>query len=423
MTGRGGQAGGQGDGPFVIRSVPVAHIEKGDILMGDVLFIGFFVLALAIPFIAFIQEAVMLIVSVGIISPDSRPGKWVSKSPRLEKRYRRYSKYGWAIELILYLLCFLYENVFLDLLYEVVWRADWQEQLYNSQLHQPISSNHFAGVIVVVAFFFLGIAFLGITDSNKVPPLLTCVAIGSLYIGSFYSIMWTLHISVQLDVRKAAFFVLFLPVNTILISSRYIVQKTYEYSIEPGRSSKIDESVVLSRISQFRNKALYLPVVGFLCVIPIIGIMALILILFGQAPDAAIKAFTETSQFGFSTKVSPQNLNMDAHYLCTVAAGGHKKVVKPLRMGRRHGHAVIVNRQLQVANAFEEVLIDYTPRFHKVVRHIYDTYGFPIAKLIKKQWVADVVYFIMKPLEWIFLVVLYATCVHPEDRIALQYTK
>lgn len=28
----------------------------------------------------------------------------------------------------------------------------------------------------------------------------------------------------------------------------------------------------------------------------------------------------------------------------------------------------------------------------------------------------------MKPLEWFFVIVLYLTEVHPEDRIALQYT-
>lgn len=31
-------------------------------------------------------------------------------------------------------------------------------------------------------------------------------------------------------------------------------------------------------------------------------------------------------------------------------------------------------------------------------------------------------YFIMKPLEWIFLCVLYLTDAHPENRIAVQYT-
>ena len=82
---------------------------------------------------------------------------------------------------------------------------------------------------------------------------------------------------------------------------------------------------------------------------------------------------------------------------------------------------MIVNRQLCIANAFEQVLEERTPRFHQAVRHFYDTYGFPVARLIKNRYVADLVYFLMKPLEWIFLIVLYLVDVHPENRIAVQY--
>ena len=113
----------------------------------------------------------------------------------------------------------------------------------------------------------------------------------------------------------------------------------------------------------------------------------------------------------------------DEHYLCTVAAGGHRKVVKPIRMGLRHGHKVIVNRQLCIANAFEQILEEKTPRFHKLVRGFYDKYGFPIARFIKSRWIADFIYIIMKPLELIFLVVLYLVDVNPENRIAVQYMK
>lgn len=81
----------------------------------------------------------------------------------------------------------------------------------------------------------------------------------------------------------------------------------------------------------------------------------------------------------------------------------------------------VVNRQLCIANAFEQVLEEYTPHLHKAVRGFYDKYGFPVAKLIKKQWIADIVYFIMKPLEWLFVIVLYTIDVHPENRIAVQY--
>ena len=62
-----------------------------------------------------------------------------------------------------------------------------------------------------------------------------------------------------------------------------------------------------------------------------------------------------------------------------------------------------------------------TPRFHRAVWHFYDKYGFPVARLIRSRYAADFVYFLMKPLEWLFLAVLYLTEVHPEDRIVVQY--
>ena len=114
-------------------------------------------------------------------------------------------------------------------------------------------------------------------------------------------------------------------------------------------------------------------------------------------------------------------MQYDEHYLCTVAAGGHEKVVKPLRMGERHGHRVVVNRQLEIANAFELVLEEKTPRFHKALRSFYDKYGFPVARMIKTKAAADIVYTIMKPLEWIFLLFIYATQARPEDLITIQY--
>lgn len=91
-------------------------------------------------------------------------------------------------------------------------------------------------------------------------------------------------------------------------------------------------------------------------------------------------------------------------------------------MGLRHGRPVVVNRQLLVANAFEQMLEERVPRTHRIIRRLYDTYGFLVAKLIRSQWVADAVWFLMKPAEWFFLAVLYLNDRHPEDRIALQYT-
>ena len=154
---------------------------------------------------------------------------------------------------------------------------------------------------------------------------------------------------------------------------------------------------------------------------PLLGIVLCFLMLFGQKPDYLIKAWTETADWRLSQKTAPPNLYKDQHYLCTVAAGGHNRILKPIRMGERHGHRVVVNRQLCIANAFEQILEERTPRFHKCVRHIYDTYGFSIAKLIRTKTAADIVYLLIKPLEWFFLIVLYLCDTKPENRIAMQY--
>jgi len=65
--------------------------------------------------------------------------------------------------------------------------------------------------------------------------------------------------------------------------------------------------------------------------------------------------------------------------------------------------------------------MERTPRFHRAIRNFYDKYGYPISKLIRTAWLADLTYLIMKPLEWIFLIVLYLFDKKPENRIALQY--
>ncbi len=163
------------------------------------------------------------------------------------------------------------------------------------------------------------------------------------------------------------------------------------------------------------------PWLAFLFMLPMLGILVMVLTLFGQKPDSVIKAWTETSQWNLSRRVSPQNLVYDEHYLCTVAAGGHPAVVRPTRMGVRHGHPVIVNRQLCVANAFEQILMERVPAVHGLVRRIYDRYGFPLARHIKAPLAADMVYVLMKPLEWMFLSVIYLCDARPENRISQQY--
>ena len=75
-----------------------------------------------------------------------------------------------------------------------------------------------------------------------------------------------------------------------------------------------------------------------------------------------------------------------------------------------------------VANAFEELIAERIPKVHRYIRRFYDEKGYPISKHITNQYSADVVYLLMKPFEWCFLMTLYLFDINPEDRIALQYS-
>ena len=120
-------------------------------------------------------------------------------------------------------------------------------------------------------------------------------------------------------------------------------------------------------------------------------------------------------------EIAPPPVAYDTHYLCTVSLRGHRKLVKPIRFGMRRGEKIVVNRQLCVANAFEQLIEERAPKFHRAVRQFYDTYGYPISRHINHAWSADIVYLMMKPLEWIFVAVLYLFDEKPENRICSQY--
>ena len=380
-------------------------ISEVDQLMQSLFYLLIVFVILATPGAAIISEAAFLLVSL------KRP----------ETITRKKKSVFLIVDLITVFAAIALEMAYLDLC-EIMFSADWQTQLYNSQKHQPIYTGSLPTFITIAVIGIAGLCVLNLIRVNRTPPLIPVLAMSALYLGVLLSIVFTIHV---FDFGRMGLFELYLllpPIAFILMSLRVIFCIIREYYPSPDRMSKVEESSALSSFSGILNNSKRWPLTALIMMIPLLGIMICILMIFGQAPDAAIKAFTETADFRLSQKIPPQQLYYDEHYLCTVAAGGDRKVVKPLRMGIRHGHPVVVNRQLCVANAFEQVLEERTPRFHKAVRSFYDTYGFPVARLIRTKEAADIVYFIMKPLEWVFLIVLYLTDVHPEDRIAMQYT-
>lgn len=298
--------------------------------------------------------------------------------------------------------------------------SDWDVVLSNAAKHTPIYSQSVPTICAIAVIGMVGYFLIHFIPLEKTPPLLLVVGMAAMYLGALESIIWCVQVC-NIDIWSSAYLLL-LPINCVLITAKTVCIKMAEWNSISHENINSSKNALLARCNEVLMKSEYWPVAAFLLMWPLLGILIAVLILFGQAPDSVIKAWTETSDWNLSQKVSPQNIYYDEHYLCTVAAGGHEKVVRPLRLGVRHGHQVIVNRQLCVANAFEQILEERTPKFHRVVRDFYDKYGFPVAKLIHSKYVADLIYILMKPLEWVFLFVIYMCDAHPENRIALQYT-
>ena len=164
----------------------------------------------------------------------------------------------------------------------------------------------------------------------------------------------------------------------------------------------------------------------FIFCLPLLVVLTAVLMLVGQKPDSLIRAFTDTYKHGFSQwDYKCDNVECGGHYLCSVAANGHTKVVKPQRWGVRNGHHIICNRQLLISNAFEDLLQEKLPFLHRPIRQQYNKVGNFIHRyygIFNIKLVADVIYILMKPLEWLFLLTLYTFDRKPENRIAKQYT-
>ena len=288
---------------------------------------------------------------------------------------------------------------------------DWNERLINSQKHALIWSGAYPTFFTLAALTLLALIIYSYRDANSLSPLVNVFCISGILGGLVLLAVFDFQLQL---VSLHTLFLVFYSLNLLDIRIR---------EWQENRSKIRYENRLVQRCQELLNKSRNWPWIAALLALPTLAIIVLILMLFGQQPDSMIKAWTNTADWPFSQKIPPQNLIIDEHYLCTVAAGGHKRVVKPQRMGVRHGHPVVVNRQLCIANAFEQVLEEKTPRFHRFLRRNYDRYGYPFAKHIKKKWAMDLIYYLMKPLEWIFLLVLYLVDRKPENRIAMQYIK
>ncbi len=338
---------------------------------------------------------------------------YIPRDPIWRKNLKRFE----YITLILGVIDSCLVSAFLKDGWNIVIDAQWSEVLQNSQKHQPVWTGAAPTVFTLCVIGVVGYLVLNFFHLEKLPPLIIVLSISAMYIGVLQCILWC----IQIGNLNNSILCLF-PLNCIMIAMKTIRYKIIEWrEMEKQHDVRDGAGTVLQMFQDKLTNALYWPIFALVMMLPLLGVVLCILVLFGQRPDYIIKAWTETADWRLSEQIAPPNVSVDEHYLCTVAAGGHTGIVKPLRMGERHGHRVVVNRQLCIANAFEQILEERVPKFHRLVRNVYDSYGLPVARLIRTKFAADIVYICMKPLEWIFLIVIYLCDVKPENRIAVQY--
>lgn len=311
----------------------------------------------------------------------------------------------------------------------------------SAHAHEPFNGDYALALFIFAVYGFLSYLILKF-GRKKLPPLVEVFLLGGVYVGCGICVLWILqlvcgghaedmaagiisetHPGMSIQMNSSDFLMIFCLCSVPFLFLIHAVQMLCSLVKEKAKRQETLQykNPFMQRINQWFLKGANLFWMAAIALLPILGILAIILCLFGQQPDGIILGFTKTSDWILSQEIAPPPVAQDAHYLCTVSLRGHKKLVRPLRYGIRKGEKIVVNRQLCVANAFEQLLMEKMPRFHKMIRNFYDTYGYPISRHINSAWSADITYLIMKPLEWIFLMILYLFDVNPENRIASQY--
>jgi hypothetical protein len=293
--------------------------------------------------------------------------------------------------------------------------------------YTPFASKHLLTLLIFIILFNIS-AFIIWARGISLPPLLLVLLLVMIVIGLILNIAVVLQVSEHNTEslstyrgQEEKYLFLFAPILGFIIGISLIV-KVVNQKIDDSLQ-KIYSNKFLNNINSFLYIRKRQPFFVFLLLLPIFLIITIILTLIGQEPNAIIKVFTDTTTWKFSQQMHPPILDHTGHYLCTVAACGNPKIVKPLRLGIRGGNQIIVNRQLLIANAFENLLEVSFPQLHIFIRSNYDKYGYNLSKKINSSTLSNITYLIMKPLEWFFLIILYLFCSKPEEMIMKQYSE
>lgn len=296
----------------------------------------------------------------------------------------------------------------------------YNEAVYPDQYHEMISSEYGTIIEWVMVIGFISMILLCVRKPMKTPPLQSALCIA--FTAIMLLLMGVMYIQMikNFEISFVMFYLYYF--NLIIISAHRIRYHITEQVRLANECEMVFGTKTGERLHKIMSTISGMTKFSFMLILPIAIICEILYILLGQGVDGFIKAFTMTADWTFSTQLPPPPMEYQGHYLCTVAACGHEKVVKPLRYGVRLNKRIVVNRQLLIANAFEDLIKERLPKSHRRIRKFYDTYGYPVSRHITTQTRADIVYILMKPLEWLFLALLYMFDAQPENRIVVQYS-
>lgn len=281
--------------------------------------------------------------------------------------------------------------------------------------YEFVASKHRLIYMIFFVLYHISLLLLWFRKS-ALPPLILALGLCVLYIGLFFNGILILQL---LGSQEGNEILVCFPIFSLLVGLSIIIRTLYD--LPKNLSFSTSKYQWLNKINEKLSTKSALFCSSVIAILPVFVFITLILMLFGDDYDAVSKALTETTTWGFSQHDHPPHLPHQGHYLCTVAACGSPQLVKPLRWGIRGKQHIIVNRQLQIANAFEELIADLSPTLHRFIRKNYDRYGYDLSKKIKSRWASNLTYILMKPLEWGFLLCLYTFCLRPEEKIRRQY--
>jgi len=297
--------------------------------------------------------------------------------------------------------------------------------------YTPLAREHIFSMLFYFIMYNVSAYFIWY-KGRKLPPLFLVICLLFIFIGIIINVFLLIQISGEYSSSVDAYFGFvnrggemhfgFCPAILLsIVIGVLLIMKVINNEKEKAAQRTFKNSF-LNTCNQFLSKRYTEQFWAVILLLPFFILITIILILFGQDYNSMVKVFTDTATWTFSQQIHPPFLDHKGHYLCTVSAKGTPKIVKPIRLGKRHGNIIIVNRQLQIANAFEEMITDISPRFHRFIRKQYDNYGYNLSTKINTKRGSDITYILMKPLEWFFLICLYLGVEKPELKIKSQYS-